>query len=381
MAISYFQQPTSTTIQASDNPIIFVWEGSNYLQPNFSFIVQTIIDGIVVSTDMVFPERGDRAHFDISKTTLAQFRATARTTAFTTLQNFSTARIQVAERFGTTPVTGSFTSSNTFRVMKARCDDEVFEANWITINYPASSKWLTDVPENTYIVSKTNTSWFSILNDDPTITVGLTFYDANDNAIILHSEAPVAAADRVNFCISETSLGPILSLYPLYTWADIFMIEVQMNAADPMFVRFTDSDCELNQQVIWLNKLGTYDQMLFSHNREVQRQITSREYKKQFGGWTANGLSFTHDPLTSGDTTYVREIAPTGSLYTGWIAESYRNWINTIAESVDVVLMVDGNTEKITPTLGKTEDLKTKFEELLNYQLDYKKTNYKSITQ
>jgi hypothetical protein len=110
MAVTFFQQPTGTTIQATDNPIVFVFEGSNYLQPNFSFIVQTVIDNVVVATDMVFPERGDRAHFDIMKTTLAQFKAAARAVVNPGLyafQDFSTAEIRVAERYGATPVTYS----------------------------------------------------------------------------------------------------------------------------------------------------------------------------------------------------------------------------------------------------------------------------------
>lgn len=379
MAVTFYQQPTATTIQASDNPIVFVFSGSNYLQPNYSFIVQTYIDAVLVSTDMIFPERGSRGHFDIMKTTIAQFKAGARGTNFYTTQNFSTAYIQVAERYGTTPVTYGFTASQTFKIMKARCDDDRFEANWITINYPPSSKWLTDVPDNTYILSRDNTAWFSILNDDPTITVGLTITRTN-GAVILHSEAPVAGADRVNFNISANSLGAILSLYSI-TMNDIAMIEVQMNVADSLYIKFADSECELNQQINWLNNLGAYDQMLFSHNREVKAQITSKEYKKQFGNWTANGLSFVHDPLTSGDTQYVKEITPTGTLYSGWIDETYRNWLNGIAESVDVLLMVDGNSEKIVPTSTGVEELKTRFEEIMNYQVDYRKTNYKSITQ
>ena len=77
----------------------------------------------------------------------------------------------------------------------------------------------------------------------------------------------------------------------------------------------------------------------------------------------------------------MKEITPTGSLYTGWIAESYRNWLNGIAESIDVLLMVDGQSEKIVPTNTSTEELKTRYEEIMNYQVDYRKTNYKSITQ
>lgn len=377
MAVTFFQQPTTSTIQASDTPIIYVFSGSNYLQPNFCFIVETLIDNAVVSTDMIFPEVGSRGHIDISQTTLHSFRAAARQTAFTVLQNFSTAYIRVAERFGTTPVTGVFYNSNVCKIMKASCDDDKFQANWITINYPPSSKWLTDVPENTYLVSRTNPAWFSILNADANIIVGLTITEAN-GTVTLHSEPSVPGADRVNFCISETSLGPILSLYPSVVWDNIVMIEVQMNVADSMYVKFVDADCELNQQINWLNNLGAYDQMLFSHNREVKRQITTQDYEKQFGNWSGN--SFVHDKLNSGDTEYVKEITPVGSLYTGWLSESYRNWLNQITESIDKLLITNGVYEKISVTNTNSEELQTHFEEIMNYQIDYRKTSYKSIT-
>lgn len=379
-AITFYQQPTATTIQASDNPIIFVWSGANYLQPNFCFIVQTVIDGVTLSTDMVFPERGARAHFDICKTTLAAFKAAVRSSGLYTLQNFSTAKIKVAERYGSTPVTYGFSDSQEFRIMKACCDDEVFEANWITVNYPASSKWLTDVPDNIYLTSRDCPAWFSILNSDNHTTVGLTFTEAN-GTVTIHSCAADSAADRVNFCISQTSLGAVLSAHPTVVWANIVMIEVQMNAADSIYVKFVDDDCELNQQISWLNKLGTYDQMLFSHNREVQHSIQSQEYKKQFGQWSDNGQSFVHDPLTSGDTPYLKVIEPTGSLYTGWVSQTYQNWLNTIARSIDTLLHVGSSTERITVTDTKTDELQTKYEEIMNFQVNYKKTNFKSINQ
>jgi hypothetical protein len=266
--------------------------------------------------------------------------------------------------------------------MKARCDDDTFAANWITTNYTPSLKWLTDVPDNTYINGRTNSAWFSILVDDsdPDITIGITLYDADDNPIYIDSYGPFAYADRVNFVVNPYTLAPVLAAASL-TLADVFMVEIQMNSADSMFVRFIVDDCELNQSVSWLNHIGTYDQMRFAHNREEKEQVVSKEYKKQFGAWTANGLSFAYDPTTTGDTVYVKEIAPTGSLYTAWLREDYRNWLNGIVRSVDVILMLDAQIEKIIVTNAGTDVLKEKYEEIMQYQIDYRKTNYKSITQ
>lgn len=385
MAITFFQQPAADTIQASDNPIIFVFNGSNFGQPNYSYIIETVINGITVSTDQVFPERGSKAHFDIRKTTLAEFTATPRTvtTDLYTFVNFSKAKIKIAERYGSTPATGAFTSSNEVKVMKACCDDETFKEGWIAANYVPSSKWLTDVPNNTYITSRDCPVWASILSNPATnISIGIAFYGADGALQHTHTDALLGNHDRIDFSVNETSLAAILAEVGAPDWDDVYKIQLQVNFAAPLFIVFAPTDCELNQQVSWLNKLGAYDQMLFSHNREIKYSIKALEYKKQFGNWIPDGgNTFVFNNLDSGDTQYLKVIEPSGSLYTGWISEVYQNWLRSVAESVDVMLHVADKTERIIVTMTETEMLREKFEEILNFQLSYKKTNFKSITQ
>lgn len=378
-AITYHQQPSASSIQASDNPIIFVFSGANYLQPNFSFVVETKINAIVVSTDIVFPERADRAHFDISQITLALIKAGVRqSSSLYQLEDLSTAQIRVAERYGTIPSTQAFTDSNILKLMKARCDDDTFEVDWITINYPASNKWLTDVPDVTYLASRKNSSWFSILNSEANIVVNVYFYDQNDNQIAQSLGLAELQKDRVNICINPAILNALLP--PPLTVDDVYKVKITMNGK-PIYVKFVDDDCEFKHQISWLNKLGAYDQQIFSHNRESANNSQSQEYKKQFGNWSDDGLTFNHDPLSSGDTPYVKETTPTGSLYTGWISQDYQNWLGEILQSVDVQLETEEVTERIVVTDTKAEARQTKHEEIINFQLNYRKTNFKSITQ
>lgn len=379
MSITYSQQPTANSIQASDNPIVFVFSGSNSTQPNFSFIVETIINGVVVSTDMVFPERGSKAHFDIRKTTIAEFFAAARSLVLYELADFSTAKIRVAERYGSTPTLYGFYDSNIFKIMKACCDDDTFQQDWITLNYPASLKWLTDVPGNAYTVSRNSASWFSILNTDATVTVTISLYGATGNLIYTQVDSPVTGKDKISFNISELTLFPILILASC-SLSDVYSVEIKFNSSDSIYIHYVSTECELDQQISWLNKLGTYDQMIFSHNREVQHSIQSQEYKKQFGNWSASN-SFEYDPLTTGDIPYLKIIEQSGSLHTGWISEQYQNWLKGITESIDVLLITGDIKEKILVTDTKSETLKIKYEEILNFQVNYKKTNFKSITQ
>lgn len=378
MAVTYYQQPTANSIQASDTPITFVFGGSNYLQPNFCYIVQVYLNNVIVSTDMVFAERGSgRAHFDVSQIMTSLITASPRSANFYNAVTLSQVKIDVAERYGTTPVTYTPASSNSFKVMKARCPDDQYYPGWLTGEYTPSADWLTDVPQLRYQVSRTNSAYASILNTDFTVLIGVTLYDLVGDPAYIHNEYAPTPFDRLNFCISATSLAPILAAAGM-TIAQVGGVEIQMNLASSIYFQFVDSDCEMRQQVSWLNNLGSYDQMIFSHNREVSRSISALTYKKQFGAWSGN--SFVYDALSTGDTVYVKEITPTGTVHTGWISEEYRNWLIGVTESPDVQLHLDGVTEKVVVTNTQVAELKHEHEEVMNLSLTYTKSSYKSVT-
>ena len=377
MAVTYIQQPTSGSIQSSDNPIPFVFSGSNIAQPNFCFIVETYVNGTIASTDMIFAEKGSRAHYDAINVTLPYLKPSPRSTGLATLQNLPTMYIKVAERYGTTPVTHAFTQSNTIKLVKACTNEESFALDWITDKYTPSEKWITNAPNVTLLLSKKYPVWASIFNSQPDVQVEVYTYDADgiNNGIL--SSGMLATADRVNVQVTPAMIEAEIA--PL-TMADVARMDIYMNQSDPLHVIFIDEDCGEFHQLSWLNNMGAYDQMLFTHNRDQESAIQIQEYKKQFGNWTTSN-TFEHDPLKSGDTPYSKTIQPTGSIYSGWIAEAYQNWLSEIFDSVDAILLEGDQIERIIVTDTKATKDKHRFMDILNFQVNYKKSNFKSITQ
>lgn len=386
MALTYIQQPPSGSFQASDTPITYVFSSNQTTQPNFSYIVETLLNNVVVSTDMVFPEKGSRAHFDASKVTLPATRAQARTSVQYSGVTLPTLRIRVSERYGTTPVTQTPVNSDTCKILKACCDDETYSNNtpsWVEGKYTPSLSWLTDVPaiqgDKTFHLSRDTPFWASILNTDPDVTYGVAFYDMSGSIFHLFTSSTVPPSDKVNLYFTPDALNTMLTGTGS-TLEDVSKVRLEMNASDPLYVVFIDGDCGEYNQLSWLNNLGTYDQFLFTHNREQEAAINAQEYKKQFGSWD-NANAFTYDHLTSGDTTYLKTIQPTGSLYSGYVSQETQNWLNEIYNSVDTLLHAESGFEKILVTNQSASKGKTRFDDILNFQVNYKKTNFKSINQ
>lgn len=377
MAITYIQQPVNNSVQASDTPIVFTFSSNQTTQANFCFIVDTLINGVIVSTDKVFPERGTRAHFDASKIALSSIKPNPRSTGMASVQSLSTLRIRVSERYGTTPVTQPFLQSNLCKILKASCEEDKYKVDWVQLAYPANEKWLTDAPDSTMLLSRKYPIWLSILNTANLVQVEVYCYDGQDNLMGIASSGQIPGGDKVNVQISPSDIDAAISPALI---EDVARLEIFMNQSDPLKVQYIDEDCGEFHQLCWLNNLGAYDQFLFSHNREQESSITIQEYKKQFGAWSSTNL-WNMDSLTSGDTPYVKNIQPSGTLYSGWIPEQFQNWLNTIYESIDAILLETDKIEKIIVTDTKSSILKNRFEEIVNFQVNYKKSNFKSITQ
>jgi hypothetical protein len=380
MAVSYVQQPVANSIQSSDTPLLFSFSSTQTAQANFSFVVDTLYNGVIVSTDMVFPERGSRAHFDASRIALALTKAPPRSFGYITTQALPTLQIRVSERYGAVPVTQPFVQSNVCKIAKASCNNEVFGDQWLPNKYTPSVKWLTDAPDTRMLVSRKYPVWASILNTDPQVQIEIHLYDLNDDIAWISTSGQLPGSDKVNFNLIPSEIEDEIFTEVGLLLTDISRMEVYMNQSQPLHIQYIDEDCGEFHQLNWLNNLGAYDQMLFTHNRESDSAVTALEYKKQFGAWdTLN--KYQYDDLSSGDTTYVKEIQETGSLFSGWIPEAYQNWLSQIYQSVEVQLLEPTTTERIVVTDTKSSKLTHRFEDALNFQVNFKKSNFKSITQ
>lgn len=377
MAITYQQQPTAQSIQSTDNPIVYQFSSNQTAQPNFCFIVETLLNGIVVSTDKVFPERGNRAHWDAGKISMPQVKPTLRTTGLISMQTLPQMSVRVAERYGTTPVTQPFAAGNTIRLLKARCKEEDYQLDWIETQFPVDTKWLTQVPNATMIVSKKYPIYASILVANSNVQLDAVCYDANGVVLGTVTAQSIAGGDKVNVQITPQDIA--LAVLPA-TIDEVETMEIYVNQSEALRVSFVPNECTEFHQLNWLNNLGTYDQFLFGHNHEQESAIKALEYKKQFGAWDSSN-NFSFDALTSGDTTYSKTVQPTGNLYTGWISQEYQNWLAQIYHSINTILFEEDGIQGLSVTNTQSMKMTSRFDELLNFTVSYKKTNFKSITQ
>jgi hypothetical protein len=379
MAITYHQQPISNLFLATDTPIIYMFSSNQTTQPNFSFIVETYISGVLMSTDMIFPERANRAHWDASKVTLPNIKTPVRKYGLAELSNLPTLQIKVYERYGSTPVTGIAYSSNICKLVKAVCEEPISQS-WLTIGYPPSQKWLTNAPGRTMLVNRQNSVFGSILNTDPEVVVQAYVYGSLgtvDPPLAVIASYPEPGKDRIDICVSPQMIEDAISPLSL---SDVVRLEIYMNESQSLNYIFVDEDCDERNQLSWMNSLGAFDSFLFSHNHERESAIQTLEYKKQFGNWNEDNYFVFHS-INSGDTPYQKTIRTTGTLYSGPISEEHQNWMLEIYNSVDVLLHVDGGEQRIIVTDEKGSCMQNRFEDILNFQVSYKKTNFKSLTK
>src|SRR3989304_6098268 len=188
MAVIIIQEPENFT--PSDNPVRFTFESDEFAQPNFSFLVEVSVNGVVHSNHLVFPEVADnRAHYDATE--IAQVSCSVPAIApgvfIQDAGNLAEVRIKVYERYGSPIATQASAQSKIVRVFKASLSDEDF-VDWDSDAYlldNSGALWLTLFPRTErYLCGMTEDSFFMFLtsyNNNYNLLVKL--YDANDTLI------------------------------------------------------------------------------------------------------------------------------------------------------------------------------------------------------
>jgi hypothetical protein len=227
------------------------------------------------------------------------------------------------------------------------------------------------------IISKKYPIYASMLTTNPTIQLEVNCYDSAGNLLGHITSQSTAGGDKVNIRITPQDIEAAITPTSI---DEVDNLEIYINQSDALLANLVPNECTEFHQVNWINNLGTYDQFLFGHNHDQEAAISALEYKKQFGAWNSSNV-FEFDPLTSGDTTYSKTIQPAGTLYTGWISQQYQNWLAQIYYSINTILFEEDKIYSLSVTDTKSMKMQSRFDELLNFQMSYKKTNFKSITQ
>lgn len=381
MAVTILQQPAQASIQSSDDPLQYVFSSNQTGQANFSFYVQTFYNTALVSEDMVFPERaGGIGQIDIRQ--IIQPLVAAQRRVPPTIyggENLREVYILVWERYGNPPALQSLQPSAIFKVMKAATDEETFKVDWLTLNYQPSLKWLTNAPNNTMYVQRGNPVFASILNSDALCLVEAYYFNSAGAVIGIGTSNIQNPFDKINIHLDEALMT---SHVAPNNFNDIARIDIALNQSEGLRFLFLEAGCGDPVQLNWLNNIGGVDQFLFTHNRQRRFKTEIREFKKQFGVWNDNptpGNYYVHDPLQSGPTHYLKVTEPTGAIHSGWVTEEYQHWFSEIIQSVDVIAVEGSNSERIPVTDTKSTLDENRFMDTLNFTVNYKKSNFKSI--
>jgi hypothetical protein len=364
MAVTFISQ--AGDYSPSDNPLVFVFNSNQTTQPNFSYIVQTYVNAVLVSTEKIFPERSGRSHWDASTVVKNVIYSPTRPTNLNDEINLPTIYVKVTENYGTTPTNQASADSSTITIFKAKLSEEDFKTIDIAADY-VSQKWLTEIPNNLIHVTKTQDVFVQHISDDASQSLELFAFDIDGNLIDTYATTPAV----VSMWNCNLSYSNLLAVMPAMTSA--YEVKAHVNMSEDITIRYDITDCDNKDVLSWINKFGAFDQFVFTHYKEDRGNSESFAYQRQFGGWDGSNWSFDND---YGEIETVKMNKPTGYIVSGWLDTVTQNWLVSIYQSIGVRL----NTNTCIKITSSAYTTKTqRFEELINEEITYQLTNVKSI--
>jgi len=371
MAITIHTEPQPYT--PSDNPITWVFSSNQTAQANFSFLVEFYINSVLHSRHIVFPEVGNRAHFDASEIMSSKVGAVNTQTANITPVILPLCYVVITERYGTPPTNQASDTSGGVSVFKGCLAPKQFE-NYLWTNYVGSfmttfnrDEMYIDIGRDFYLMTN--------INNANNRALRYRRFDANGN--------PIGAA--VTTAIANTNKFVLIDLqFFLVIWSNTNVAYYEVSIIDtgtglPVgevlnIKKLVLDPCGVRVSTFWINEFGTFDQYTFTHNITESKEIKDFKYKKQFGNW--DGTNFVYKDATSGEIAYKKVIQDKGTIVSGWLNEATQRSISKIYES-PYILIQDGSASyyQIVIENSSYEIKQTKYEELFNEIVEYKLSN------
>lgn len=373
MAVTIHSSPQAFT--PSDNPITWTFSSNQTAQPNFSYIVEIYINGVLDSRNRVFPRAGARAHIDVSEAVsrYVQPPVTDQTTVVSFQENHLPVYIVVRERYGATPAYQASATSGTIRAFKASLTNEGFVGFNYTDYYlflSNPSKFLTDSP-NIIEIKRGGSYFLSILADNAdSYEANFELFDENGSTItgadiaIVQTETYnfIQLNFKPSFLIAET-LGVVTQTD--FDNAAYMEMWITSGGGDPITevkrVYFVNGDCGANVHCVWLNRFGGFDCYTFTHNRIDSSNVESGAYEKQFGEWQGN--NFVYDPNNSGVVQYTKTTRNKAQLVSGWIQQTEQQYLCRSMYNSVLCFIEETDFQRVTIEQTQYELQNDRFEE------------------
>lgn len=368
MAITIVQEPEP--FWPICNNVVWTFESDETAQPNFSFIVELYFNGVLHSTNEVYPESANFGKFNISTIGRAVLTSTTPDAAdlATELNPDVTWSLTIYEKYGTPPVAdlGSATNTSGFNFLNGsfRYQDAT-TGNWDYQDYDLDTGgkgdfFLTDFPRNRKDMCSYNQYKFlSIINSGgDNLTGYVTLYNISGSVIASATWIGVLGTGLVTpmVCVSPITLVGGTSLVQS-DFDDCYYYTIQLKQTatsskdSEIYKIYYDQECSSypRRSLIWLNKYGAWDSFAFTLLSEESTDITSNTYNRQSGRFNGSGAYVYR--LTDGfQMTMSKYMQDKLILNSDWIHEEVQQWLaRELYESPRVYLNNDFGSYVLQP--------------------------------
>lgn len=400
MAVTINQQPQY--FQPACNPYVWTFSSNQTTQPNFSFIVELYVGGVLVSTHQVFNESLNYAKFDASGELRALLTSEMVTTgALLTYYDpaIDVVNIRVYEKYGTPPTLSvTFATGTVNRAWNASLRHPDFIAydhlDYMISRTNANSgniKFLTDFPRaRKYFVGLYESAFLTFINrSKPNIDFYLNLYDAT-NTLILNYTATIAVGDlNVIDCSPQNLIANTTATLTNFQACAYYTVRVQgldvgVNSGfSETFTFYMDTECHRydTKRLHWLNKLGGWDSFTFTLVSLNTSKVKTSEYQRERGDWNTAGTDWVYTRYHGQDMAFNKFATDQLVLNSDWIHESVQQWlVRDLYESPKVYLeTTPGAFEPVRITNESYQQKQRRVDGLLRETVNIERTyNYNS---
>jgi hypothetical protein len=296
----------ATTIQSSPqlytfsgNNLIWVFSSNQTAQPNFSFIVEVVLNSVVIGTHEVFLEQNNYAKIDVQTivdSAISYDDQTIDETIGGVIQTPPNLYLNVKEKYGSPATIQSTTATSTIYLLKGTLPFEDF-VNYDYTDFKVgttSKRFLTDSP------LLTDFGTFGILIDDPSaildtklvVTINgvnrditysngsrLIFFNINNTTLLAagFTQPQIDADSRISFYVKNVDSG-----FNISETKTIYRVECS----------------NFINKLTFINRYSIPEQFVFRQHERYSYNATATSYEKRQGTWVGN--AFVLSPLNSG---------------------------------------------------------------------------------
>lgn len=334
MAVTIYDEPQA--LASAGNPLVFTFSSDQTAQPNFSFVVEVYVDGLLRITQEVFRQFQTLGKIDVSEAVQSTLTNMSITTFIENDSSNSLVEyyIIVHEKYGTTPTIQASDTSTTLKAFNAALEYK----EWVNFDYAdydpyltQPSLFLTYFPRSKRAMCALNEnfflSYFELTGAQPaTLVVNLFDISNNNTAYASYS------LDSVEF--NTINVGPqVLIDNTTLTTADFddcYYYQVYVELTDQStetFKIYLDTECKRYEtfRLHWLNKLGAFDSFTFSLVNTQSSNVQSFSYQRDPGVWDNNSYTY---PLYAGQSiNFAKTKTETLTLNSDWMNEDVQQWL------------------------------------------------------